>query len=150
MDFAPTMPWKSRFITRWAGFRNRNRPIVSARQGKERMSKGTERPEMISKPFNQVFPSFSLSAAHSALPWDFFVASAHQRRSNFIFVPKSRTMRSTKPRKPMSTSSDPDFNEGGIFTMSGAKSEPLPYRRVRTPLKQDTGSAGCWFLVPAK
>src|SRR6267378_7360427 len=27
------MPWKSRFITRWAGFRNRNRPIVSARQG---------------------------------------------------------------------------------------------------------------------
>ena len=26
------MPWKSRFITHWAGFRNRNRPTVSARE----------------------------------------------------------------------------------------------------------------------
>jgi hypothetical protein len=27
------MLWKSPFITRWAGFRNRNRATVSARQG---------------------------------------------------------------------------------------------------------------------
>ena len=26
------MPWKSPFITRWVGFRNRNRPTVSARE----------------------------------------------------------------------------------------------------------------------
>jgi len=32
------MPWKSRFITRWAGFRNRNRPTVSARQGQKTKS----------------------------------------------------------------------------------------------------------------
>src|ERR1017187_122391 len=27
------MPWKSPFITRWVGFRNRNRPTVFAEQG---------------------------------------------------------------------------------------------------------------------
>src|ERR1039458_643085 len=33
MVFAPTMPWKSPFITPWADFRSRNLPTVFAEQG---------------------------------------------------------------------------------------------------------------------
>src|SRR5713226_6408961 len=75
MDFAPTMPCKSRFITRWAGFRNRNRPIVSARQGdflalrpQETLTKHEHSGVTIRKTFSEILVQLSSRRMIERLP----------------------------------------------------------------------------------
>jgi len=54
-------------------------------------------------------------------------------------------MRSTKPRKPASTSSDPDLSRGGILIASPQQAKRIPYRYE--PPGTCTASEGCWFLI---
>src|ERR1019366_3662750 len=109
------MPWKSPFITPWAGFRSRNRPTVFAEQGKFKIKTNRQfsdtllgdmglyfsfrvlqnllDPELSA--FNFKFPKYSAWAAHGPIKIDIMDKTARLERSGLRAYCETRPIQDT-------------------------------------------------------